>query len=340
MRREGTVVDLTEDELVAAIARVLETDDPRVIVGPGDDAAVTVPGSGELVLTTDLLIEGVHFERATISPQELGVKAIAVNVSDLAAMGASPRYALASVALTDDVERAWVIELAAGMREACLEYALSLVGGDTNRADRIVVSVTAVGEVAPGHAVTRAGARPGDAIVVTGSLGAAAGGLALSRASQSTASTVLTQPDGRSLIQALARPVARVGEGRTLAAAGATAMMDLSDGLAKDLARLCVSSHVGARVELRSIPVAPALAEAADALSLDALEVALGGGEDYELLATLPPDRADEAAATLHERFGVPLAVVGSIVEGDGVVAISGDGDERPLEPSGWDHFG
>src|SRR5215212_2057390 len=181
MRREGTVVDLTEDELVAAIARVLETDDPRVIVGPGDDAAVTVPGSGELVLTTDLLVEGVHFERATISPHELGVKAIAVNVSDLAAMGASPRFALASVALTRDVERAWVIELAAGMREACLEYALSLVGGDTNRADRIVVSVTAVGEVAPGHAVTRGGARPGDAIVVTGSLGAAAGGLALSR---------------------------------------------------------------------------------------------------------------------------------------------------------------
>jgi thiamine-monophosphate kinase len=339
MRREGTVVDLTEDELVAAIARVLETDDPRVIVGPGDDAAVTVPGSGELVLTTDLLVEGVHFERATISPQELGVKAIAVNVSDLAAMGASPRYALASVALTPDVERAWVIELAAGMREACLEYALSLVGGDTNRADRIVVSVTAVGEVAPGHAVTRGGARPGDAIVVTGSLGAAAGGLALSRASQSTASTVLTQPDGRSLIQALARPVARVGEGRTLAAAGATAMMDLSDGLAKDLGRLCASSHVGARVELRSIPVAPALAEAADALGLDALEVALGGGEDYELLATMPLDRIDEAAATLHERFGVPLTVLGSIVEGDGVVAVSGDGDERSLEPSGWDHF-
>ena len=332
-------MDLTEDELIAAIARVVETDDPRVIVGLGDDAAVTVPGSGELVLTTDLLVEGVHFERATISPQELGVKAIAVNVSDLAAMGASPRYALASVALTDDVEHAWVIELAAGMREACLEYALSLVGGDTNRADRIVVSVTAVGEVAPGRAVTRGGARGGDAIVVTGSLGAAAGGLALSRASQTTASTVLTQPDGRSLIQALARPVARVGEGRTLAAAGATAMMDLSDGLAKDLGRLCASSHVGARVELRSIPVAPALAEAADALGLDALEVALGGGEDYELLATLPPDRVDEAAATLHERFGVPLTVVGSIVEGDGVVSISGDGEERPLEPTGWDHF-
>jgi thiamine-monophosphate kinase len=318
---------------------VLQTDDPRVIVGPGDDAAVTVPGSGELVLTTDLMVEGVHFERATISPQELGVKAIAVNVSDLAAMGASPRYALASVALTADVERAWVIELAAGMREACLEYALSLVGGDTNRADRIVVSVTAVGEVAPGHAVTRRGARPGDAIVVTGSLGAAAGGLALSRASQTTASTVLTQPDGRSLIQALARPVARVGEGRTLAAAGATAMMDLSDGLAKDLGRLCASSRVGARVDLRSIPVAPALAEAADALGLDALDAALGGGEDYELLATMPLDRVDEAAATLHERFGVPLTVVGSIVEGEGVVAISGDGDERPLDPSGWDHF-
>jgi thiamine-monophosphate kinase len=232
-----------------------------------------------------------------------------------------------------------VIELAAGMREACLEYALSLVGGDTNRADRIVVSVTAVGEVAPGQAVTRAGARPGDAIVVTGSLGAAAGGLAVSRASQTVASTVLSQPDGRTLLEALARPVARVGEGQTLAAEGATAMMDLSDGLAKDLGRLCASSHVGARVELRTIPVAPALAEAADALGVDALGLAIGGGEDYELLASLPPERVDAAAAALRERFGVSLTVVGAIVEGEDVVAVTGEGEERPLAPSGWDHF-
>src|SRR3712207_372732 len=123
MRRGGTGrMEMSEDRLIAALTRVLESDDPRIVVGPGDDAAVTVAGAGELVLTTDLLVEGVHFERATTSPHDLGAKAISVNVSDIAAMGASPRYALASVALTADVDEGWTMELAGGMREACLEY--------------------------------------------------------------------------------------------------------------------------------------------------------------------------------------------------------------------------
>lgn len=332
-------MELSEDELVAAISRVIATEDPSVVVGPGDDAAVLARGGGELVVTADLLIEDVHFERASISPHDLGAKAIAVNVSDIAAMGGSPRYALASVALAADLDEGWAIELAGGMREACLEYAVSLVGGDTNRGDRIVVAVTVAGEVAPGHAVTRSGARPGDAIVVTGTLGAAAGGLALSR-SPSTIATVLEQPDGRSLLEALQRPTARVGEGQTLAASGATAMMDLSDGLAKDLVRLCAASSVGARVYLIDVPVAPALAEAADALDVDALALAFGGGEDYELLATLPVDRVDETAATMRERSGIGLTRIGEIVEGSEVVTVDADGGERPLVPSGWDHFG
>ena len=332
-------MELSEDELIAAISRVIATEDPSVLVGPGDDAAVLARGSGELVVTADLLVEDVHFERGSIAPHDLGAKAIAVNVSDVAAMGGSPRYALASVALTPDVDEGWAMELAGGMREACLDHAMSLVGGDTNRADRIVVAVTDVGEVAPGQAVTRSGARPGDAIVVTGMLGGAAGGLALSR-SPGAIATVLEQPDGRSLLEALQRPTARVGEGQTLAASGATAMMDVSDGLAKDLSRLCAASGVGARVRLVDVPVAPALAEAADALDVDALDLALGGGEDYELLATLPADRVDETAATLRERFGVALTGIGEIVEGSGIVAVDADGGERPLATSGWDHFG
>jgi thiamine-monophosphate kinase len=332
-------MELSEDELVVAISRLLAGELPGVVVGLGDDAAVVEPGRGQLVLTTDLMLEGVHFERASISAHDLGAKAVTVNVSDVAAMGGSPRSALASIALTSDVGAAWVMELYGGMRDACAEYALALVGGDTNRGDLLVVSVAVVGEVAPGRAVTRAGARPGDAIVVTGSLGAAAGGLVLSHSSPSATADALSKPWGRPLVDALARPVARVGEGQTLARSGAHAMMDLSDGLARDLSRLCRASAVGARIELSAVPVAEPLRAGAASLGIDALELALGGGEDYELLATLDPADAESARLALDDRFGVTLATVGTIIEGEDVVTVDADGREAPLEPKGWDHF-
>jgi thiamine-monophosphate kinase len=230
------------------------------------------------------------------------------------------------------------MELYGGMRAACDEYVLSLVGGDCNRADALVISVTVVGEVAPGRAITRAGARPGDLIVVTGSLGAAAGGFVLSRMHPSKAAEALGAPWGRQLLDALARPVARVGEAQTLAQAGATAMMDLSDGLSKDLSRLCLESGVGARVELARVPVSEALRHGADLLGFDPLELAIGGGEDYELLATIDVTHLDRAHDELRERFGVTLTEVGVITEG-GLVAADADGRESPLEPKGWDHF-
>ena len=332
-------MELTEDELIAAITRLLSGSQPGVVVGVGDDAAVIEPGRGQQVLTTDLLIEGVHFERASISPRDLGAKAVTVNVSDIAAMGGSPRAALAGIGLAPDVEAAWVMELYGGMRDACAEYALSLVGGDTNRADLVVVSVTVVGEVSPGRAVTRSAARIGDAIVVTGALGAAAGGLALSRAQPAAMTAALSSPWGRALLDALARPVARVGEGQTLAQSGAHAMMDLSDGLAKDLSRLCLASGVGARIELVGVPVAEPLRAGAASLGVDPLELALGGGEDYELVATLDPTDAEAARRVLDERFGVTLTTVGTIIEGEGLVAVGDDGRETPLGSKGWDHF-
>jgi thiamine-monophosphate kinase len=254
-------------------------------------------------------------------------------------MGGSPRTALAAIALTPEVDAAWVMELYGGMRDACAEYAVALVGGDTNRGDLVVVSVTVTGEVAPGRAVTRSGARPGDEIVVTGSLGAAAGGLAVSRTPAAKTAEVLSRPWGRELVDAFERPVARVGEGQLLARCGATAMMDLSDGLAKDLGRLCRASSVAARLERASIPVAAALREGASTLAVDAEALALGGGEDYELLATLDPDDAAVARRELGERFDVALTTIGTIVEGSGVVIVDADGVWGPLEPAGWDHF-
>lgn len=332
-------MELTEDQLIEAIRRVLSGDQPGVVVGLGDDAAVVEPGAGQPVLTTDMLLEGVHFDRGSISARDLGAKSIVVNVSDMAAMAASPRYALVSIGVTADVDAAWVVELYGGMRTACDEYALALVGGDTNRSSAIAISVTVIGEVAPGRAVTRSGAQPGDVVVVTGALGAAAGGFVLSRANPSRAAEALSRAWGRDLADALARPVARVGEGQTLAQAGATAMMDLSDGLAKDLLRLCLASGVGARVQLERVPVARALRAGAETLGVDALELAIGGGEDYELLATLDVTDVEHARAELDERFGVPLTEVGLIVEGASLVGVDASGRTSPLEPVGWDHF-
>ena len=331
-------MELTEDELVEAIRKVLSGELPGVQVGIGDDAAVVEPGTGSLVLTTDMLVEGVHFERSTISARDLGAKAIVVNVSDIAAVAASPRYAMVSLGIPVDIDAAWVMELFGGMRAACDEYALALVGGDTNRADAVVIAVAVVGEVGSRHAVTRSGARPGDIVVVTGSLGAAAGGLLLSRVDPAKLLRALAEPWGRELLDAQARPVARVGEGQTLAQAGATAMMDLSDGLAKDLSRLCAASGVGTRLQLPRVPVAPPLLQAAEFLEVDPRELALAGGEDYELLATIDLTNLTRARDDLHERFGVTLTDVGVIID-EGLVAVDADGRESPLEPKGWDHF-
>jgi thiamine-monophosphate kinase len=316
-------MELSEDELVAAIRKVLSGAGPEVRVGPGDDAAVLAPGSGDLVLTADALVEGVHFVRSITLARDLGYKAIIVNLSDIAAMGASPRAALVTLTLPPDVEAAWVIELYGGMREACDEHALWLVGGDLSRGGEIDISVTVTGEVAPGRAVTRAGASPGDLVVVTGALGASAAGLRVARSGR------IGGDVDRALLRAHVRGVARVGEGAALARHGVTAMMDVSDGLAKDLARLTLASGVGATVRTADVPVADGAT----------LEDALGGGEDYELLATLPAAHLEAAAAELREAFGIALTAFGEIDDGEGVRAVDPDGSIRPLPPSGWDHF-
>jgi thiamine-monophosphate kinase len=340
-REPQDVAGFTEDELIEVIRRLLAEDMPGVKLGLGDDAALVEMGSHLGILTADMLVEGIHFQRQTVSPTDLGYKALAVNVSDVAAMGGSPRFALVSLGLPQDVEASWVVELYGGLREAAREYAMAVVGGDTSRAERLVVSVAVTGEVARGGEVTRSGARPGDRLVVTGALGASAGGLRLLQAPAHEVAQVASSDWGRSLVEAHLRPVARVGEGQTLAQAGATAMLDVSDGLAKDLGRLCTASEVAGAVFLADIPIALSLKELADVLpDVDPLTLALEGGEDYELLATLPSQAVPQTGSKLAERFGTQLTDIGEIREGHGLVAVGSDGGERPLEPRGWDHFG
>jgi thiamine-monophosphate kinase len=317
-------MDLTEDDLLAAIRRVLSGAGPDVVVGVGDDAAVVRPGSGDLVLTTDALVEDTHFALATTTARDLGAKAIAVNVSDVAAMAASPRYALCALTLTDEVDAAWAMELFGGMREACEGYACTLVGGNLARGREVTVTVTITGEVAPGRAVTRAGAQAGDRVVVTGELGSAAAGRRIKRSRRSW------DDEDLEAIHRADRPVARVGEAQILARHGATAMIDVSDGLALDLSRLCAESGVSARVRIQDLPGGPRAHP----------EEVLAGGEDYELVATLPADGGVEVArSAIDVAYGVPLTEIGEILEGSGVVAVDPDGEERPLAPTGWDHF-
>jgi len=314
-------VDLTEDELIAAVVRVLSGAGPEVRVGAGDDAAVMSVGEGaELVLTTDTLVEGVHFDLELTSARDLGAKAVTASVSDIAAMAASPRAAVCALVLPPDVEGSWVMELMGGMRSACDEYALWLVGGDLSRGPALTIAVTVTGEVAPGRAITRSGARPDDAVVVTGALGGAAAGLRAAREGNASAAT---------LLRAHFRPVARVGEAATLARHGATAMIDISDGLALDLVRLCAASRVGVRLEVAEVPIAEG------ATVDDALE----GGEDYELIAAMPQDSVERAGAELRETFGVPLTIVGHLEGSGALTAVDRDGSGAPLQPRGWDHF-
>ena len=317
-------MDLTEDGLLEAIRRVLSGAGPEVRVGVGDDAAVLAPTGGELVITTDSMVEDVHFVRGPSGARDLGHKAIVVNVSDIAAMGASPRAAVCALTLPPDVETGWVMELFGGMREACDEYALWLVGGDLSRGREVSIAVTVTGEVAPGKAVLRSGAGPGDRLVVTGDLGGSAAGLRLTH--------LRTMPDARqlALVRRHLRPTARVGEGGVLARHGATAMIDVSDGLALDLSRLARASGVGARLSMDDVPVAEGAT----------IDDALGGGEDYELLAAVPDARAVEAARVeLKDAFGVNLTDIGRIVEGADLTTVRRDGTEHQLEPTGWDHF-
>jgi len=256
-------MDVGEQELLTAIGKVLSGAGPEVLVGVGDDAAVVRPGPGDLVITTDSMVEGTHFDRGLTSARDLGYKAVVVNLSDIAAMGASPRTAVCALTLTDAVDAAWTMELFGGMREACDEHALWLVGGNLARGREVSAAITVIGEVASGRAVTRAGARAGDAVVVTGSLGGSAAGLRIA-----TGSATSWSPEQRAALDRHFRPAGRVGEGQALAHAGATAMIDISDGLALDLSRLCRSSGVAANLRAGSIPV-HAAATPIEALSIE-----------------------------------------------------------------------
>jgi thiamine-monophosphate kinase len=328
-----------EFELIAALrerlgsAAVAPAGSP-LVVGSGDDAAVAEV-SGAVVTTVDAAIDGVHFERATAPLRAVGHKALAAALSDLAAMGAQPGEAYVQLGLPADATEEDCLALADGLADVAGPHGVTVAGGDVTRAPVLLLAVTAVGYAASAEElVLRSGARPGDVLAVTGELGGAGAGLILLR-DEELASGIPPGVASRLRDRQL-RPEPRIAAGRALAAAGATAMIDVSDGLGGDAGHLAEASGVAARIELSELPVADGVEAVAGSSGRDALELASAGGEDYELLVSLPPDRVDDARRALAS-VGVRLTTIGEVAPGEGVELIEPDGTSRP--PRGFDHL-
>ncbi|MEW6544026.1 MAG: thiamine-phosphate kinase [Nitrospirota bacterium] len=303
---------LSEFQLIADLHRRFGRTGPSVLRGIGDDAAlIRLPPGRQLLVTTDLLAEGVHFVRSTASMEEIGYKAAIANLSDIAAMGGVPRYLLVSLAIPPSHRTSEVRALYSGLMRACRSPRVELVGGDTSESrGGLFIGVALLGTVRPNHALRRDGARIGDLLYVTGTLGDALAGLELLAARRNRRSRGLGP--ARFLIGRHLRPAARIREGQLLAEHRlATAAIDLSDGLSGDLAHLCRQSGVGAEIEAAALPLSPQCRAYAKARGRDPVALALTGGEDYELLFTVPPrlretvERLVRAAGCRCTRIGV-----------------------------------
>jgi thiamine-monophosphate kinase len=331
-----------EFELLERIRQRLPREGSRVRLGSGDDAAITVPG-GATATSVDALIDGVHFRRQWSSLEQIGAKALAAALSDLAAMGAEPGEAYVVLGVPADLDEDGCLELLDGLAGLAADTDTALAGGDVTRAPALTLAVTVVGHArSADDLVRRSGARPGDALAVTGDLGGAAAGLLLleaeAEARSSFAGHGATDDEQGALISRQLEPRPRLEAGGALAEAGATAMIDLSDGLGGDAGHLAAASGVGLRIDAGALPLAPGVTAVAAAAGREPLELAASGGEDYELLVALPPDRLAAATAKVEKQDGIGLTRVGEVVAGEGVEIRLPDG--ALLKPAGYDQLG
>ncbi len=321
-----------EFTLLAAIRPLLDGDGAGVPLGVDDDAAVADIGGVGVAMALDTVVEDVHFDLAISDLSDVGWKAVAVNVSDLAAIGALPSAVLVSLQRPRGFDVDEATALYQGLREAADRWDCRLLGGDTVSSPTLAVSVTVLGRpVDDAHLLRRDGARPGDLVVVVGPLGLAAAGLALRRAG---ADDLLEQHP--SLLAAHRRPQAMLEAAPALVAARVHSAIDISDGLGRDLGHVAEASGVGIRIDAGRLAPDPGVAAAGERLDTDPLELVVGGGEDFALACTLPADDLprlqDELEGQQHT-----ARVVGEVVAGDGV-ALYGIGEDRDVAASGWEH--
>jgi thiamine-monophosphate kinase len=295
-----------------------------------------------LLATSDSQVEGVHFTRQFSSPEQIGHKALSVNLSDIAAMGGEPRYALVSLILPADLSRSYIDNLYSGIRHEATCYATTIIGGNiasSGKSASLVIDITLLGTIERGHALTRSGAHSGDTLMVTCTLGDSAAGLytllhpaaRYPRAAQEVLRTVHRTPQPR------------IHVGRILSQLGPaiiTAMLDVSDGLSGDLAHLCARSNVGARVELAHLPLSPSLCAVAASIGYDRFSWALHGGEDYELLFTVSPGHEQKVIEAVHAATGIPVTPIGTMLPSEaGMNVVYPDGREDVLEVRSWNHL-
>lgn len=326
---------LGEFGLIQAIQKLSPRTAPGVVIGIGDDTAgLTVSPNTLLLATTDMLIEHVHFELSFTDFYSLGWKSAAVNVSDIAAMGGLPRFCLTSLGIPPYTSVEHITEFYRGFNALLARHKIALVGGDTCSSKRgLAISVTLLGEAQRKKALTRAGAKPGDKIFVTNTLGDSAAGLELlqhkGQGSECRGQGV------KKLIERHLRPVPRVAWGRAIALSGcASAMIDVSDGISSDLAHICEQSKAGAVIYSTAIPLSKALRQSQTMLKKPLLDYALSGGEDYELLFTAPPAKIKKLLA-----LKIPLIEIGEMTRSRKLVLVDEKGRSKQLKPTGYNHF-
>ena len=324
-----------EFDLIARLVERLPPSGPRLRVASGDDAAIVEPAEGAAATTIDSIIEGVHFTLPQFSLAAVGRKAMAAALSDLAAMGAEPGEAYVALGAPDSLDTAALLEVGEGLTEVAEREHVTVAGGDVSASPALMLTVACVGYERPGiPLVTREGASVGDAVVVTGELGGAAAALALLAGTAPGADAIGSEDRERLLARQL-DPRPRIAAGRALARAGATAMIDVSDGLGAEAGHLARAAGERLEIELESVP-RPAAIEALAGDEATARAWTVSGGEDYELLATVAADRLAEAASAV-EATGVGLTQIGEVTAGE--EAVISDGQGRAVDAPGFDHM-
>ncbi|MFX4301126.1 thiamine-phosphate kinase [Alicyclobacillus tolerans] len=320
------------------ICRLMEQLPPcgeDVRVGVGDDAAILqLPIDNDVVVSTDTMVEGVHFRQDTLSWADVGYKCVAASVSDIAAMGATPTSVLLSLALPASLSMDEMLNIYQGVADACHEYGVSVIGGDLVQSSQSMLTSTVLGKIDKKQALLRSGAKPGDVLFVTGHLGASAAGLKLLLTSYGMRDAL----DAAYVISRHRRPTARVLAGQTFLRYGVNSCNDISDGLASELNEIAKASQVRLRVEIEKIPLHHATRNVARQLGESALDYALSGGEDYELVATAPPV-VYARLLPLLEAVRLPITAIGRVESGDGVVGEWPDGKLDVILATGYHHF-
>jgi len=308
-----------------------------IVKAIGDDAAAFKSDPDQLTLiTTDLLVERIHFLREAISGFDLGYKALAVNLSDIAAMGGTAREAFISIAIPDDCQLDYLDEIYNGIKDLAARYDVNVLGGDTTRSKiDLIINIVIQGVVPEAEILCRNAAQPADIICSTGFLGDSKAGLHLILNQITADSQVL-----KSLLEAHNLPQPHLREGRFLARqSGVHAAIDTSDGLSSDLGHIVEESRVGARLYADKIPISPSLKNFCARFDFDPVDYALTGGEDYTLLCTIAPERAEDILHEFEKTFKRPLFVIGEITADKQLTLLNPDGKTKPITPTGWDHF-